>query len=93
MIRLLAYPLFSSVSRLQLVSLSQSYCVLPAELTEGREVGSGRGAKTYDREKAWFSINHSILSALGPRPLLHILHIFPQFPLQALASPIFFRLY
>jgi hypothetical protein len=42
------------------VSLSQSSCVSPVELTNGR---GGRGAKTYDDEKAWPSINHSILSA------------------------------
>ncbi len=31
----------------------------------GEEEGSGgRGAKSYDREKAWSSINHSLLSAV-----------------------------
>jgi hypothetical protein len=30
--------------------------------TDGR--GVGRGAKSYDREKAWPSLNHSILSEL-----------------------------
>jgi hypothetical protein len=55
MIRLQARP----SSRQQLVvSLSQSSCVSPVELTEGG------GGKTYDREKAWPSINHLILSAL-----------------------------
>ncbi len=33
----------------------------PVELTGG--VGGRRGAKSYDREKAWPSVNHSILSA------------------------------
>jgi hypothetical protein len=47
------FPLLSSQ---QDVSLSQSPCVLPVELSYGS------GAKSYDREKAWPSINHSILS-------------------------------
>ncbi len=42
------------------VSLSQSSCVSPVELTDGR-VGE-KGAKAYDGEKAWTSINHSLLS-------------------------------
>jgi hypothetical protein len=47
----------------QVVSVSQSSCVSPVELTDGigGEEGGG-GAKTYDGEKAWSSINHSILS-------------------------------
>jgi hypothetical protein len=62
MIRLLAHPL-PLLSRQQVVSLSQSSCVSPVKLNDrrGREVG-WRGAKSYDREKAWSSINHSILS-------------------------------
>ncbi len=49
--------------RQQVVSLSQSSCVLPVKLTEeGEAVGCGRGAKSNDREKAWSSINHSMLS-------------------------------
>ncbi len=48
----------SSLSRQQVVSLSQSSCVSPVELTEGG------GAKSYDREKARSSINHSIVSAI-----------------------------
>ncbi len=32
---------------------------------EGRE-GGGRGAESYHRKKAWYSINHSILSCLFP---------------------------
>ncbi len=50
-------------SRQQVVSLSQSSCVSPIELTDriaGRE--GGRGAELYDGEKAWTSINHLILS-------------------------------
>ncbi len=49
----------------QLVSLSPSSCVSSVELTNGRwgeEVGLGRGAKSYDRNTAWPSINHSMLS-------------------------------
>jgi hypothetical protein len=42
----------------QVVSLSQSSCVSPVELTDGR---GGGGAKSYDRE-TWPSMNHSILS-------------------------------
>jgi hypothetical protein len=43
---------------------SQSYCVSPAELTDGR--GGGRCAKSYNREKALPSINYSIGSDLNP---------------------------
>ncbi len=32
----------------------------------GRGVGCGRGAKSYDSEKAWSYINHSILSVPDP---------------------------
>ncbi len=32
--------------------------------------GGGRGAKSYDGEKAWSSINHSILSGLNSSPWL-----------------------
>ncbi len=37
----------------------------PVELTEGEGggVGGGAGAKSYDDEKAWSTMNHSILSA------------------------------
>jgi hypothetical protein len=34
--------------------------VSPVELTDGRKGGVG-GAKSYEREKAWSSLNHSIL--------------------------------
>jgi hypothetical protein len=53
-------------SREQLVSLSQSSCVLLVELTDGCGGGArgGGGAKWYGRKKAWPSINHSILSGL-----------------------------
>ncbi len=60
----------SPVSRC--LSFSSFLChVSPVDLTDGRG-GSGRGAKSYDREKAWTSINHSILSDLQ--------HIFPSPP-------------
>ncbi len=73
-------PLF----RQQDVSLSQSSSVPPVELTYGRGGGGGGGAKSYDGEKAWSSINHSILSALvqtaKPRTsacagLIHCIHV------------------
>ncbi len=54
----------SPLSSKQIVSLSQSSCVSPVELT-GRW-GKGRyggGAKSCDSEKAWSLINHPILSA------------------------------
>jgi hypothetical protein len=49
------------ISRRQVVSLSQSSCVSPVELTDG---GGGVGGvpNAYDNEKAWTSKNHSILS-------------------------------
>ncbi len=47
----------------QLVSPFQS-SQSPVELTDGRGGGGGRGAKSNDIEKAWPSINHSILSVL-----------------------------
>jgi hypothetical protein len=63
MIQLLAHPLppFLHLSSEQVVSLSQSFRVLPVELTDGGGRG-GRGAKSHDLEKAWPTINHSILS-------------------------------
>ncbi len=44
----------------QVVSLSQSFCLSPLELTDGG--GWGEEPKSYDGEKALSSINHSILS-------------------------------
>jgi hypothetical protein len=57
-------PSPSPLSRQQIVSLSQSSCVSPVEFTDrgGGEL-SGRGAKSYDRKKAWPCINYSILFA------------------------------
>jgi hypothetical protein len=55
---------YTRISCQQMVSLSQSSCASPVELTDGRGVreGGGVGAKSYDREKIWSSVNHSILS-------------------------------
>ncbi len=50
----------------QSFSLYQSSCVSPVEFTDMKEGQDGRGAKSYDGEKAWSSINHSILSAELP---------------------------
>jgi hypothetical protein len=47
----------SPISKLSLLSS----CVSPFELTNGGE-GDGEGAKSYDGETAWNSINYSILS-------------------------------
>jgi hypothetical protein len=56
-----------SLSGQQVASLSQSFCVTPVELTDGRggEGGGGSGAELYDCKKAWPSINRSMFS--GPR--------------------------
>ncbi len=40
----------------QVVSLSKSSCVSPVKHTDGRE--GGRGAKSYNRKRAWSSRNH-----------------------------------
>jgi hypothetical protein len=58
---------FLPLSCLQVASFSQSSCFSPVKLSYGGEEG-GEGverAKSYDREKAWSSINHSILSGWG----------------------------
>jgi hypothetical protein len=56
-------PPLPHLHRQQLVSLSQSSCVSPVQLTDGRGGGrGGRGAKSYYHHKAWPSIKHSILS-------------------------------
>ncbi len=57
---LLPLPPFPSLSRQQVVSLSQSSWVSLVELADG-EGGVGKGgAKSYDCEKAWSSTNHPI---------------------------------
>jgi hypothetical protein len=74
MIRLPAHPLPPSPPSKLPLFLSLPECRRSSLLTG--EVGEvvRRGAKSYDREKAWPSINHSILSALYilnfPLPLL-----------------------
>ncbi len=50
---------YPTLSRSQAVSLSPSSCVSPVYLTDGGGWGGGRGAKSYDRKKAWASINPS----------------------------------
>ncbi len=57
------------LSRKQVISLSQSFCVPPIELTNGR----GGGAKSCDGEKACssFVYNHSTLSAWIYRETMH----------------------
>jgi hypothetical protein len=61
------------LSRQQVVSLSQSTCVSPVELTDGkRGGGGGQGAKSFESEKAWPYINHSILSAACTYTVLYI---------------------
>jgi hypothetical protein len=52
-----ARPLLLLYLREQIVSRSQSSCVSLIQLTDGR--GGGRGAESYDRKKAWASINRS----------------------------------
>jgi hypothetical protein len=56
-------PPFLPLSHQQVFFLSHSYCVSPVDLTE--RSGGGRGAKSYNREKAGPSINHSICSAVA----------------------------
>ncbi len=53
-------------SREQVVSLSQSFCVSPDELIDGWVDGQGTKS-SYDGEKAWPSINHSIISSRNQR--------------------------
>ncbi len=55
-------PPSSPLSRQQVVSLSRSSSVSSGKLTDERGVGGGRGAKLYDSENAWSSINHLKLS-------------------------------
>ncbi len=62
MIWLLSHPL--PLSRQQVVSLSQSYCVPPVELTDGREGywGWGRSQIIQRQESMVLYNNHKILS-------------------------------
>jgi hypothetical protein len=60
-IRLLAHPLpLSPISKLSLL-LSLPVCRRSGLLT-GEGEGNGGGAKSYDGEKGWPSVNHSLLS-------------------------------
>jgi hypothetical protein len=59
-IRLLAHSLPHPFPISKASLFFQSSCVSPVELTD-RGV---RGAKSYDREKAWHSINYSLFSAV-----------------------------
>ncbi len=63
----------ASPSHVSTVSLSQSSCVSPVELSDGRGGGGSGRSQSYDRQKAWSSINHSILSVLKSRRWLTIL--------------------
>ncbi len=60
-------PPFPFINWQQIVSVSQTSCVSPVELTDGigGEGAAWGGSKTYDREKVQYSINHSILSLLN----------------------------
>jgi hypothetical protein len=57
--------LLPPLSRQQVVALSQSSCVTPVELTDGRGGEDRGGAKSYDGEKGWCSVKHSRLSGWG----------------------------
>ncbi len=62
------FPTPYTLSRQQVVYLSHSSCVSPVE-------GEGRGeAKSYDGEKAWSSINHSLL-VCTPNPSAPLSHL------------------
>ncbi len=47
---------------LTVVWFGSSSCVSPVEFNDEKGGGGERGTLSYDREKAWLSINHSILS-------------------------------
>ncbi len=56
-------PTHSPLSYQQVFSLSQSSCVSPIQLADGRGgAGGDGGANSYAGEKAWSSINHLIPS-------------------------------
>jgi hypothetical protein len=74
-----SYTLLPLSRRQQLVSLSQSSCVSPVTITDGR-VGEGGGG---DVEKAWPSVNHSILSAATAPDFIS----FPFFISSSFSSP------
>ncbi len=75
-----SYPL----SRQQVVSLPQPSRVSPVELTDRRgRIQVGVGAKSYDGEKAWSSINHALLCIYVCRSACHWLPIVQSFQVQA----------
>ncbi len=79
------------------LSFSVFLCVVPVELTDERGVGGGRGAKLYDSENAWFSINHLKLSKNlivqmhhpVPCTLYYIVQILHDFTFEYLNFPLF----
>ncbi len=66
MIRLRARPLAAPLPKVMLDWRHTKKSVKYRQLADGRGVGggSGGGAESYDRKKAWSSINHSILSGV-----------------------------
>jgi hypothetical protein len=66
MIWLLSHPL-APLSSASWLSFSDFLCVAGWPYwREWKGGGGGQGAKSYNREKAWLSINHSILSVESP---------------------------
>jgi hypothetical protein len=65
------HPILPSASYL---SFSVVLCVVGPAYWRGEEGGGGRGAESYDRKKAWPSINRSIISDhRSANPLTHLL--------------------
>jgi hypothetical protein len=62
-------PRLSRRRMMRLLPHSQSSCVSPEEVFDGGRGGWDGGAKSYDGEKAWSSINYSILPAWAPVPI------------------------
>jgi hypothetical protein len=65
-----------------MVSLSQSSCVSPVEFPESILTGEGggedsEGVKSYNVEKAWFSINHSVVFVLTYHILTVVADLIP----------------
>ncbi len=69
----------SPVSKLPLF-LSLHVCRYSSLLTGETGGGGGCGADSYDRNKAWPSINRSILS-VSPPPVFHLFFFFCMFPI------------
>ncbi len=64
MIWLLPHPLLPTIPSASCLSFSVFLCGAGRVYWLGGMGWDGRGAKSYDGEKAWSSINHSILSAI-----------------------------